>query len=307
MLKKEGKSNFSIANFQCHVTLLHRIFTLMRGEHRELRDAKVMSDMKVRDYDVNAAQGLHISGLPLIFRGAKGTGPFTGFNTGGPKHRFPGIPSFEKFGDPSNPDGLRHRILSLLEECLRTIQSEFDYDLQDPEVKMIASIMMNGSEKFCRELFVYMADTYQEFLGCFGDPDTTWDFVCQCIEKVLTTEFQEAKSLATGMDFTDSEFSIKMIWCSMNICAVQEKFLEVGIANHPVLSSTISRYLIKNTNAGNVDSIRERVASHTATIASLESTIAELTNQVRSATSLADKANNALKKLKVDDGKNKKN
>ncbi len=150
-----------------------------------------------------------------------------------------------------------------------------------------------------------MTDSYLEYMGSFGESDRTWDFVCECVERILTTEFREAKSLATGMDFSEPDFNIKMIWCSLNVCAAQEKFLEVGISNHPVLSSTISRYLIKNTSAGNVDSVRTTVASQAATIASLESSISELRNQVKSAASVADKATAAIKKLEKKGGDKK--
>ncbi len=301
----EGKSKFAIANFQCHVTLFHRIFTAMRGESRELRDAKAMSDMKIRDFDVNAVQALHISGVSLFFRGSTTSGPFTGVNTGGPKHRFSGMPTYQRYGDPSNPDGLLYRALETLEEILRTILSEIESDIASPEIRMLATTMLSRSEKFIRDLLSFMTDSYLEYMGSFGDTNTTWDFVCECVERILTTEFREAKSLATGMDFSEQDFSIKMIWCALNICTAQERFLEVGIPNHPVLSSTISRYLIKNTNAGNVEGIRTTVTSHTATIASLEAAITELRSQVRSATSLADKANAALKRYEKKEDKKK--
>ncbi len=310
--KNEGRRNVSLSLFQCHVTILHRIYTALIGSHRDLREAKAMSDMKVRDFDVNAAQALHTSGLPSLLRGTNKSGTmFTGANTGGQKHRFGGCGTYGKYGDPSNPDGLRYRALESLEEVYRTIQTDIENDIVDPLVKNLANLMLTRTDKFVRDLFNFMTDTYVEYLGSFGDSDRTWDFVCQCVEKILTSEFQEARSLANGMDFSDPDFNLKMIWCSLRIASVQEKFLEVGMANHSVLSSTVSRYLIKNTNAGNVDSLRARLGDHQSTISELEAAVAELKLQVRSATSLADKANAAIKRLSKEDvktgsgGKNK--
>ena len=56
---------------------------------------------------------------------------------------------------------------------------------------------------------------------------------------------------------------------------MQERCLEVGIVNPPILSSVISRYLIKNSGLGLGDS--ERAKRNAAAIASMEQvTILEL-------------------------------
>ena len=49
---EEGKSSLPISLFQYHVTLLHRVYTVLMGEHREIREAKVISDRKVKNFDV---------------------------------------------------------------------------------------------------------------------------------------------------------------------------------------------------------------------------------------------------------------
>ena len=81
---------------------------------------------------------------------------------------------------------------------------------------------------------------------------------------------------------------------------VQEKFLEVGISNHPILSSTCSRYLIKNSGVGAGDEAKKMALKNASTLSSLETTIADLKSQVKSANSLADKVNNAIKKMSAE-------
>ena len=158
--------------------------------------------------------------------------------------------------------------------------------------------MLARSVSFVSKLFVYMSNTYQDFMHSFGDTDQTWDFVCLCVEKILTVEFSEAKSLACGMNFHSTNFGPRMMWCSVNVVAVQETFLEIGIANHPILSATCSRFLLKNGNkGGDLEPTKRKVNGNSELIAALESSVKELTSQIKSAHSAADKATSAVKKL----------
>ena len=180
------------------------------------------------------------------------------------------------------------------------IQHDIDSDLSHPEVKSLASKMAMRTLEFCQALIQFLLDTYRDYLPSFGCSTKTWDFVCLCVEKVLTSEFAEARSLVHGLDLAQPNFGSKMIWGSLRILCVQERFLEVGIGNHPILSSTCSRYLIKNSGLGDGDVAKQMATKNTSKIVSLEATIADLKSQVKSATSLADKANNALKKVSAD-------
>ncbi len=294
---KEGHSNLTYSVFPCHLTLLHRVYTIITGGQRDLRDVKVLSDLKVRDHCVNAAQALARGGLPLIFKGDSKNPIFTGLDTGGPKARFQNIPTFARFGETNDQDAMRHKILSGLSEVHKTIQNDIQNELHHAEVRSLAAAMAMRTYEFCQALIQFLSDTYQDYFPSFGCTTKTWDFVCLCVEKVLTSEFAEARSLAPGLDLAQKHFGMNTIWCSLRIVAVQERFMEVGIANHPILSSTISRYLIKNAGFGGVEQANSVAIKNAATIAAMEATISELKSQVKSATSLADKANNALKKV----------
>ena len=85
---KEGHANLPMSMFQSYPTMLHRVYTIITGGQRDLRDVKVMADMKIRDHCVNALQALGRGGLPLIFKGDSKNPIFTGLDTGGPKARF---------------------------------------------------------------------------------------------------------------------------------------------------------------------------------------------------------------------------
>ena len=298
--QREGHSRFPFSSFQCHITMLQRVHTLLTGGRRELRDVKYMSDLKIRDHDVNAAQAFSAGGLPSIFKGDKNSPIFTGLETGGPKARFPNIPTFARFGETNDHDAMRHKILSGLSDVHKTIQHDIDADLSHPEVKSLASKMAMRTLEFCQALIQFLSDTYQDYLSSFGCTTKTWDFVCLCVEKVLTSEFAEAKSLMSGLDLGQQNFGSKMIWGSLRVVCVQERFLEVGIGNHPILSSTCSRYLIKNSGLGDGDVAKQMAVKNSSKISALEVTIADLKSQVKSATSLADKATSALKKISAD-------
>ena len=294
----EGRNSVPISLFQNHVTLLHLVHLQMSGSLRELRDAKVMSDLDLKEADVHASQAMSMGGLPMFFKGDKSAQIFTGMATGGPKHRFKGIQSFARWGEPGDTDCYRAKALEALEKVERTLSHDIESDLKSSEVKTYASKMLARSVSFVSKLFVYMSNTYQDFMHSFGDTDQTWDFVCLCVEKILTVEFSEAKSLACGMNFHSTNFGPRMLWCSVNVVAVQETFLEIGIANHPILSATCSRFLLKNGNkGGDLEPTKRKVNGNSELIAALESSVKELTSQIKSAHSAADKATSAVKKL----------
>ncbi len=75
--------------------------------------------------------------------------------------------------------------------------------------------MLLSTVDFIKSLFAYMTDTYKELETSLGDENKTWDFTCKCVEDVLTTEFSESWAIAPGMDFGDSTFTLRMIWCSV--------------------------------------------------------------------------------------------
>ena len=104
----------------------------------------------------------------------------------------------------------------------------------------------------------------------------------------------------SGLDLGQQNFGSRMIWGSLRVVCVQERFLEVGISNHPILASTCSRYLIKNSGLGDGDVAKQMAGKNTTKILQMEATIADLKSQVKSATSIADKATTALKKISND-------
>ena len=58
--------------------------------------------------------------------------------------------------------------------------------------------------------------------------------------------------------------------------------------------------MIKNSGLGDGDVAKQMAVKNSSKISTLEATIADLKSQVKSATSLADKATSALKKISAD-------
>ena len=166
---------------------------------------------------------------------------------------FDGMDRWERFDeiDVGLIDGIKFHAIWDDGGDHKSIQHDsIESELIHPEVKSLTSKMAMRTLECCQGLIQFMSDTYQDYLPSFGSETTTWDFVCLCIEKVLTSEFAETKLLVNGgLDLAHTNFGSKMIWCSLRMVCVQEKFLEVGISNHPILSSTCSRYLIKSSSA----------------------------------------------------------
>ena len=83
--------------------------------------------------------------------------------------------------------------------------------------------------------------------------------MCYCVEQILTSEFDEARSFAGAMDLTDRQLYLRMLWSSMKFVEVQETFMKVGIPNHASLSGAYCRFLIKNSKNAEVKSLKGRV------------------------------------------------
>ncbi len=297
--EKEGSSVVPLSLFQSWPTLFHRIFKDLTGESRGLRELKAIADFEMRDHDAYSAEALAMQGMPFLFKGRDGKTilGYTGLNTGGSKCRFRGCPSEKAFGKLSQHDGLRYKAEEAIVRVQRNIREDIEKTCRSPEVRSLCLSMLIATVEFVKALFAYMTDTYEDLFLSFGDESKTWDFVCKCVEDVLTTEFSEARAIAPGMDFGDDSFSIRMAWCSLKILCVQQKFMDVGIANHSTLSATYSRFLIKNSQTADIASLKKELEASRKANSKLEEKLKDLESKVKAATGAADKAAQAVRAL----------
>ena len=159
--------------------MLQRVHTLLTGGRRELRDVKYMSDLKIRDHDVNAAQAFSAGGLPALFKGDKNAPIFTGLETGGPKARFPNIPTFARFGETNDHDAMRHKIRTGLADVHKTMQHDIDADLVSPGGEIVGVQdghahlrILPGSDpvsiRYLSRLFIFVWMRYQDLGFCLS-------------------------------------------------------------------------------------------------------------------------------------------
>ena len=114
-------------------------------------------------------------------------------------------------------DGLRHHaLLLLLDRVVKNITFDIQHLLKNPEAKALATLMLLHTADFVRATFQYISDTYYELIPVFANEVETWDFVCYCVEQILTTEFSGARAQASGLEFRDSNLSKRMLWVSMS-------------------------------------------------------------------------------------------
>ena len=247
--------------------------------------------MNFRDYDARAAQAMSNSGLPMLFteknRGVSYSGSEANTAKGA---RFSAMPTQRQFGEMGDKDGLRHRALLSLDRVVKNITFDIQHLLKNPEVKALATLMLLRTADFVRATFQYISDTYYELIPVFANEVETWDFVCYCVEQILTTEFSDARAQASGLDFRDSNLSKRMLWVSMRVVMVQEGFMEVGLANHSSLSGAYCRFLIRNSQNSEVTKLKSKVERYDNQFAKMNQVIEELKSRVKAAESTADRA-----------------
>lgn len=268
-----------------------RIYADLSGSTRDIKDAKAISDMNFRDYDARAAQAMSNSGLPMLFTGKNRGVSYSGSEANTAKGaRFSAMPTQRQFGEMGDKDGLRHRALLSLDRVVKNITFDIQHLLKNPEVKALATLMLLRTADFVRATFQYISDTYYELIPVFANEVETWDFVCYCVEQILTTEFSDARAQASGLDFRDSNLSKRMLWVSMRVVMVQEGFMEVGLANHSSLSGAYCRFLIRNSQNSEVTKLKSKVERYDSQFAKMNQVIEELKSRVKAAESTADRA-----------------
>ena len=287
---KEGSSQVPLI-FASWPIIYDRIYADLSGSTRDIKEAKAISDMNFRDYDARAAQAMSNSGLPMLFTGKNRGVSYSGSEANTAKGaRFSAMPTQRQFGEMGDKDGLRHRALLSLDRVVKNITFDIQHLLKNPEVKALATLMLLRTADFVRATFQYISDTYYELIPVFANEVETWDFVCYCVEQILTTEFSDARAQASGLDFRDSNLSKRMLWVSMRVVMVQEGFMEVGLANHSSLSGAYCRFLIRNSQNSEVTKLKSKVERYDSQFAKMNQVIEELKSRVKAAESTADRA-----------------
>ena len=277
-------------------TLFHHILRALQGDSQTAKEMLSVNQMG-GEADVQTAIAANHNGTPIIFVGT-GKALFTGYGTT-KKHRFPGCPSIEVFGEAGSTDGLKYRILLELEPLLDAIRTDIRERVKSPILQGLLERMADRSGIFVRKILEFMVDTYSELVPNFEDKDATWDFVCHCVDHIFTHEFKVARSILRGSDVLAKGFGDNLLWSNLRTVVVQEGLLAKGIKNHQSLTHAYSDFILKNLKTGDYIKLKRKFDNMEATMKDLEGKVKAYDARIRSAESIGDRSVKRIKELET--------
>ena len=161
------------------------------------------------------------------------------------KSRIPAIPTFEIFGNDTDPQSIYYKLIGAMDSAETTLTNHIENSLDNPDLTKLCLKMLVRSKKFVEGLFKYIDITYRELFVAFKDKVETWDLVCFCVHQIFSTEFRTAVDIASGAVITrPKEAGAQLFYSSLQVMKKVEEFMATGVRNHPSLTSAMVRFVM---------------------------------------------------------------
>lgn len=242
-----------------------------------------------------------MNGLPNFFDSSKASGAgkiFINSSTKGSKASvFSNIPSYEVWGPVGTSDDC---VRKRAESALDSIKLEFSHDTKegvDPATVVLLDTMLNRAIEFVKAVFKFLTNEYETLKSYFSDGAKCWNFLCDCVKHVFTSEFHVARAVCRTADYQDrAGTNEKVIWTALRTLSIQEDFLRVGFENHPGLSSAYSRFMLTNMPNKAVLKLQGEMEVAVKKLKEVEAGVTKATGLANSAISKATAAGSSKKK-----------
>lgn len=248
--------------------------------------------------DLQHIQSSTLSGLPNFFDGSKSSKMFMDGSIKGSKTSvFSNIKSHEMWG----PIGTPHNcVREASERALDSIKLEYlsnPKDGVDPAVAVLLDAMLVRSVEFVKAVFSFLTKEYETLKLYFSDGDKCWNFLCNCVKQVFSSEFHVARTVSSSADHQDLDgTNEKVIWTALRTISIQEDFLRVGFANHSGLSSAYSRFMLTHMPNKTVTKLQLEMDSTMKKLKAMEEKVTKVEGLANSAISKAAAAAGGKKK-----------
>ncbi|GFH50736.1 predicted protein [Chaetoceros tenuissimus] len=238
------------------------------------------------------------SGLPNFFDGSKSSKLFMDGNIKGSKASvFSNIKSHEIWGPMGTPNNC---VKVAAERALDSIKLEY---LNDPKEGLDASVavlldaMLVRSVEFVKAVFLFLTNEYETLKLYFSEGDKCWNFLCNCIKQVFSSEFHVARSVSSSADHMNCDgTNVNVIWTALRTISIQEDFLCVGFENHSGLSSAYSRFMLTHMPNKAVTKLQTEMESMVKKVKAMEEKLTKVEGLANSAISKAAAAGGGKKK-----------
>jgi hypothetical protein len=209
------------------------------------------------------------------------------------------IPTYQDFGNSSDPDTLHHKFkasLHLIKERQEGyIESRLGHH-SSRETYEISKQLLDDSTRFVSEILDFMEEVYSQCIQSFNAPTEAWALVCHCLQEIFTKEFKPSLKYLVANDLLHSRNSfVGVIHTAFSLNVKVRELLSVGISNHNSSSKSHVRFIMKMSRASNSgdDNYRALQTKYTQ----LESKHSELSTQHSTAKRDLESAKGKLKSL----------
>ena len=167
--------------------------------HASVRDDYTIQQFGITDFDYWAGKAMQQT-IPTLLSMSKAI-PGLQYSSSS-KSRIPAKPSFDTFGNNTDPQSIYYRIIGAMDSAETTLSNNIENAVDDPDLVKLFLKMLVGSKKLVKGLFKYINITYREMFLAFKDKNETWDLVCFCDHQIFSTEFRTSGDIASGAVIT---------------------------------------------------------------------------------------------------------
>ncbi len=286
--------------FSCFTSpnyIIDAVFRVKNPADRDAKTMKILKDLGLRQQEMDAYFSAdHKQTMPDIMthnrRLAQHMYKTKVSETVGA--RFPAMPSGEDMGNNGDNVGLHQALISALNTVQTACTADINRQLKGAhDLLSLATQMLTISVNFVRDLFAFMAQTFQALKLTFDGEDQAWACVCNSASDLWEHHFLPLKSDMASVDFNDANNLGSLIaWTSLRMVVQAQKLSAVSLASHPTVSSSYIRFLIDHLSKRKADKNAGLVSQIKTLKSNLEDSkqeVATLKGHVKSIESRVDK------------------
>ena len=107
----------------------------------------------------------------------------------------------------------------------------------EPATAVLLDAMLVRSIEFVKAVFSFLTKEYETLKLYFSNGEKCWNFLCNFVKQVFSSEFHVVRSVSRSADYADQEgTNEKVIWTALRTISIQEDFLRKIIQAYPVLT-----------------------------------------------------------------------
>ena len=259
--------------------LFNEMMTTLGCSLPNLDEIVKLKRLGVKAIDLRNSQAL-MAILPLFFTAGKLSTHIYGSGSTG---RFCAFPNSSEWGSKTDEDKLQFKCFKALDEVCRAIEEHIrDCFRRCATLQLIAQNQLTKCKKVVIECLDFLGDNYTRMMAAFDSSSEAWDLGCFGILQLFNNDFSVPLACMKFADFSEARSTLlTALWTNLRLGAIADEFNEIGIQNHPAMSSAQVRFIIQQAKGAKKSNVTKEVNE-------LKSQVKALQELVKKQTQLLD-------------------